>query len=221
MINELGLKLFLPLYRLDGGSLASCEVFGHAATVTGALWRPYGQYFDGIDDYISVAHSPPFDFGTGSFHVAEVFHLLTLAEIATLRKAANLSNPGHQSWIGADGKVYYYLTFSPTVYQYRSSNSSLSAGVFFHVIRHFDRPNNTGHIYINGRQDDGALVNAGGFSPATDISNSQNLIVGHHPNADDPYANIVHAEIAIYQGDIEPARALALYHDARKRLPWL
>jgi len=51
------LVLYLPLYELDGSSFASRDAYGHLCTVTGALWRPNGHYFDGADDRIAVADS--------------------------------------------------------------------------------------------------------------------------------------------------------------------
>ena len=48
------LALCLPLYMLDGASFMSRDAYGHLCTVTGALWRPNGRYFDGVDDLISI-----------------------------------------------------------------------------------------------------------------------------------------------------------------------
>jgi len=46
------LVLYLPLWKLDGSSFMSKDAYGHLCTVTGALWRPDGRYFDGTDDSI-------------------------------------------------------------------------------------------------------------------------------------------------------------------------
>ena len=51
--NDPGLLLYLPLYELYGASLMSRDAYGHLCTVTGALWRPHGRYFDGTDDKIN------------------------------------------------------------------------------------------------------------------------------------------------------------------------
>jgi len=48
------LVLYLPLYKLDGASFMSQDAYGHLCTVTGAVWRPTGRYFDGTDDGILV-----------------------------------------------------------------------------------------------------------------------------------------------------------------------
>ena len=51
------LVLYLPLYQLDGASFMSKGKHGHLCTVTGALWRPSGRYFDGTDDKIDCGSS--------------------------------------------------------------------------------------------------------------------------------------------------------------------
>ncbi len=51
-IYDPSLVLYLPLYQLDGAALMSKDKHGHLGTVTGALWRPNGHYFDGTDDKI-------------------------------------------------------------------------------------------------------------------------------------------------------------------------
>jgi len=54
------LVLYLPLHQLDGSSFTSRDAYGHLCTVTGALWRPDGRYFDGVDDFIDCGNSPSF-----------------------------------------------------------------------------------------------------------------------------------------------------------------
>ena len=53
-IFDPSLVLYLPMYELNGSSFMSRDAYGHLCTVTGALWKPYGRYFDGDDDYITV-----------------------------------------------------------------------------------------------------------------------------------------------------------------------
>ncbi len=63
-VFEPSLVLYLPLYELDGGSFASKDAYGHTCTVTGALWRPNGHYFDGADDKIIVPDQSAFNVGS-------------------------------------------------------------------------------------------------------------------------------------------------------------
>lgn len=50
------LKLYLPLYELDGSSFMSKDAYGHLCTVTGALWRPNGRWFDKTSDIITCGN---------------------------------------------------------------------------------------------------------------------------------------------------------------------
>ncbi|MBI2851406.1 MAG: hypothetical protein HYX80_10305 [Chloroflexi bacterium] len=57
-IRDPSLMLYLPLYKRDGGAFESHDGYGHPATVSGALWRPGGRYFDGIDDKVNLPDVP-------------------------------------------------------------------------------------------------------------------------------------------------------------------
>jgi hypothetical protein len=52
------LALYLPLHELDGASFMSKDAGGHQCSVTGALWKLNGRWFDRQDDRI--------DCGSGS-----------------------------------------------------------------------------------------------------------------------------------------------------------
>lgn len=58
-VFDSSLVLYLPLHKRDGSSFVSDDVYGHLATVNGALWRPDGRYFDGIDDKINLPDVSP------------------------------------------------------------------------------------------------------------------------------------------------------------------
>ena len=59
-LGEFGLDpnlvLYVPLWKRDGSTFMSEDHYGHLATVTGALWRPDGRYFDGVDDDIRITN---------------------------------------------------------------------------------------------------------------------------------------------------------------------
>ncbi len=60
-IVDSSLVLYLPLHEVDGDSFMSRDAYGHLITVTGALWRPKGRLFDGVDDVITVPHASSID----------------------------------------------------------------------------------------------------------------------------------------------------------------
>jgi len=64
-ILEPNLVLYLPLYELDGSTFMSKDAYGHTSTVTGALWRPNGRYFDSIDDYIIIPNHTSLQVASG------------------------------------------------------------------------------------------------------------------------------------------------------------
>ena len=61
IVSDSSLVLYLPLYWPDGSSFMSRDACGHLCTVTGALWRPNGRYFDGTDDCINGGHPSAFN----------------------------------------------------------------------------------------------------------------------------------------------------------------
>jgi len=61
-VLERSLVLYLPLGESGGGSFMSGDACGHRCTVTGAVWKPYGYSFDGVDDEILVPHHDAFNF---------------------------------------------------------------------------------------------------------------------------------------------------------------
>jgi len=59
-----GLVLYLPLWALKGSPIKSVDAYKHSCAITGALWRPYGRYFDGNDDKIDCGDDTSLDLTT-------------------------------------------------------------------------------------------------------------------------------------------------------------
>jgi len=95
-IFDPSLVLYLPLYELDGASFMSKDTYGQVCTVTGALWRPNGRYFDGTDDYITL---PSIAYGT-------CFSVIAWVNVDDLTE--------HRQWLGLD--IYIALWISTTGY---------------------------------------------------------------------------------------------------------
>lgn len=53
-IFDPSLVIYLPLYELNGNTFKSKDRYGHLGTVTGALWRGEGHFFDNTDDNILI-----------------------------------------------------------------------------------------------------------------------------------------------------------------------
>jgi len=109
-IYDPSLVLYLPLYELDGASIKSQDPYGHLCTVTGALWRPNGRYFDGTDDYIVVPDAPGLRLSGKDFTIQAWFRLNTVVPanhvfLSTVQDI--VSNYGWSFQITGNTKLYF------------------------------------------------------------------------------------------------------------------
>ena len=51
-----GLVAYIPLWALKESSFKSVDAYKHTCTVTGALWRPNGRSFDGLNDKLDFGN---------------------------------------------------------------------------------------------------------------------------------------------------------------------
>jgi hypothetical protein len=153
-IFDPSLVLYLPLYDLDGGSFASKDAYGHRCTVAGALWRPNGHCFDGVDDYMEVAHHASQLLTTGG--TIEAWIKPNGWGEDNLGSIIDKSAP--PAYQGGDGFTFRLGGGSELVAvqinagtQRTSNASSISLGNWHHVVATWD---NTGYvtIYVNGSQ---------------------------------------------------------------------
>jgi hypothetical protein len=105
-IYDPSLVLYLPLYQLDGASFADKSAYGHLCTVTGALWRSNGHFFDGTDDLIDCGNPPALQI-TGGLSLGAWVKVDTLsAPAGIITKDARGGNPtrGYSFAFTAEGK---------------------------------------------------------------------------------------------------------------------
>lgn len=144
------LALYLPFWKRDGASFISDDAYGHLATVTGALWRPQGRDFDGVDDRISVPDHNALDLDSG-FTFGIWFKLDTVAldqcliskEAATREQIRLLFDPATKS-INLE---IYDGTNAPAVYT--ATNSIDTAGKWFNIYGVVNKGVNL-QLYVDG-----------------------------------------------------------------------
>ena len=66
-IHDPALRLYLPLYELDGSPFMSKDAYGHLNTATGTRWTLQGRAFNATTDKVVVPASPSLTFGTGNW----------------------------------------------------------------------------------------------------------------------------------------------------------
>lgn len=109
IIIDPSLVLYLPLHELEGDSFMSRDGYGHLCTVTGALWRPDGRSFDGIDDFISLP-----DFSTDFTDEATIIAWVKLDD-------ASPANPKLGLW-----EIHAATPNQATLYPYTDGKAYLS-----------------------------------------------------------------------------------------------
>jgi len=171
VIRDSYLVLDLPLYLLDGQEFQSKDAYGHPCTVTDAVWRPSGRYFNNTPSFITVPHSAELKTANGTLE-------------AFVKPDSITSSYGFMSnELGAAGAGDFYLGFDGTAIPYfgfmiddgaehtLASSSKPSAGQWYHVAATFGAEGMK--LYIDGRPD----TTDASITQGTE-GNSQSILIG-------------------------------------------
>ena len=153
-IIDRSLVLYLPFYELDGASFMSRGACGHLCTVTGALWRPNGRFFDGSDDKIIIAKNSAFEMA--SAFTIEVWVNLDSSPPAQHQFAVEVNSNNYAERLGicayrnvTGNKVGCYNTDTPG---WVIADSALTLGTFCHSAATFTSGGALA-FYLNGSAD--------------------------------------------------------------------
>ena len=184
-IFDPSLVLYLPLYQMEGASFMSKDAYGHLCTVTGALWRPNGRWFDKIDDIITVpavtSLANLFD-GGGTIDI--IFKIASVGESNAGYLWAKNTNTHYLHFrdeAAGNVKLQFNQMFTG-ISGWRSSAADISLNVTHHLSIEYNNslPTNDPNILLDGeayavtqvatgtgtRADDSAGVLVLGNSPA-------------------------------------------------------
>jgi len=207
-IFDPSLVLYLPLYELDGVSFASKDAYRHLGTVTGALWRPNGRYFDGTDDRINCGSGVSIDDITAK--TIEVW-LCSYGDAGAGRLVmkANANASGFNVFYHdgvTEKRLGFIQHFSTSLGLWKTPVNSMSAEEWFHVAIVYDRASagNDPTIYINAASQVVTEEQAPADSATSDAA--QDLWVGARNNGgmpDAPFYGLV-GEVRVYNRLLNP-----------------
>ena len=206
-IFDPSLVLYLPLYELDGSSFASKDAYGHTCTVTGALWRPNGHYFDGTDDKITISHTASLQPGTKSFSVIVWVNPVSVTGVSLglLNKGGNV--PGYDFRLRANGTKIQIQIHDGTTRDTPevTLESALTASNYYCIGLGIDRVGNKAYVYMNGLKE----TNEGTLTATGAIEGSNNIVIG--VDYDTNYINATIGELAIYHRLLTPPEFMNYY----------
>lgn len=213
-INLNGCVLYLPLWRPDmvGSSFISRDVYGHLCTVTGATWRPYGRYFDGTDDKITIGTAASLAI-TGSLTIITWFNLSSLATVGPLvNKCQSTSRRAFLSYFNSSPNAIEFYISSDGTSSNRAFRISSSTGLnddTWHMFAGVYVPSTTQDIYLDGALNNGALtgtIQAGIYNNVTDAPT-----IGQMHTNDDYFFKGTIGETLVYNRALSQSEISRLY----------
>ena len=205
-ILDTSLVLYLTLYQLDGSSFMSKDAYGHLCTVTGAVWRPNGHYFDGSDDKIDCGNSSAFNFTNA----------LTVDSWVNLKSASGASD-----WPGiVDKDAAYSLRLNQSgtnIYgRFKVGGASKFTNAYtatldtwHHAVLLYEYPGNM-TIYINGNEGVAAIAADGALD-----TNANDVLIGS--TASNFFINAIIGEVRIYNRVLTPSEIMRNYQATKWR----
>ena len=206
-----------------GNSIFDSSVNANHGTVYGASWvqGKYGTglYFDGVDDFAEILHSPALNPETGSFTVEFWIKTsqLPASNISVIQKFNRPFFDMYHMGISSFGSIYSYFGEGDdgTTNLHWDSDSGtgpVNNGAWRYVVIIFNRMTNLHEIYI-----DGVMAGATAFTPDADpVANTASLLIGGDASG---YFNGVLDEVRISNGVRSAAEISAYWSCAASATP--
>ncbi len=203
--------------RRDGAIFTSDDAYGHTCTKTGALWRPQGYDFDGVDDKISVPNNALFNFGASTDFSIEIVFKVTDPTIQ--QNIFNKMDAGtgvgifFNTYSDASGKTWTRLLQDAGNKCILYSSNALPANTFVHrVIR---RIGTSLSIVCNGVLDTATQEDTG-LGGASNGDTTESVRLGLKGDNSLDMGGII-GEVRIYCRGLSVAECLRNYNATRAR----
>ena len=151
-IYDPSLVLYLPLYELDGNSIMSRDACGHLSSVNGALWRPYGRYFDGTDDYIEATITE-LNFTSEDFSIEAWFKVAQVGADQVIFCRGEYQVGGYYFYVHS-GNYLTFITNQAGSVQSSGSSAFVAVDTWYHTV--VTRSGASVKIFVNGVEDTAA-----------------------------------------------------------------
>ena len=194
-IYDPSLVLYLPLYELDGASFMSKDKHGHLCTVTGAVWRPNGHYFDGTDDYINCGAPSVLDFTSQDFTV-EAWLKRVVAQNSDIYCHGLYSADGYRLFLSSAGSLQLNTNQSGAHQDSISADGEITNDVWFHIVA--TRLGTTGKVYKNGTD-----ITSTGASHIDPTTSSRNVYIGQYDLDSQRFGGYI-GEVRVYNRALTP-----------------
>ena len=148
-IFDHSLSLSLSLSEMDGNSFISRDTCGHSCSVTGAIWRPDGRYFDGDDDLINCSDNGALNFTTGEFTLEAWINAASLAANSEILCRGQHGIDGYYLRIPSNGRVYFCARCDTGTKAIYTPVNTITIAAWYHIIV-VVRPLSTGLVLVNG-----------------------------------------------------------------------
>ena len=207
-ICRTGLVLNALLYEADDSYFRTRDSYGHQSAVTGALWRPGGRYFDGVDDKINLPDAPALS-PTSQITLEVWFNparnstydriLSKLPNNLKGWSVYHVTSIGFQLWTGSSlGSTY-------------SVSGVISSNTWYHVACVYD--GSFMIIYLDGNITGTPTARTGSIS----YSALQPAIGADNESANDQFFNGIIGEARIYSRALTPSEILQNFLNTKWR----
>jgi hypothetical protein len=196
-----------------GGTSDTCDKSGNVNDIAWNVNDPdivQGKFGKGLDfettnsDYGTIVDNASLSV-TGSLTLSAWFKLESLANGGLISKDGGSGDRSYYLAIQSS-KVRFAVSPSGTSVVYKDTNTTLTTGVWYHVIGTFDSTKQTMSVYLNGVLDETAIT--GTLTNAV-FDSTSNVSLGHAPN--NGYMDGVLDEARIYSRSFNFNDAAALY----------
>ncbi len=203
LIHDPNLVLYLPLWKLDGGSFTDKSAYGHTCTVTGAVWGVQGRTFDRDDDRILIPNHASLNMGTSDFNL---FIWVKFTAIDATNQYVFYKEADYSLRVANDVMTFTIAGVAAAT----ADTTSLSPGVFYLLGVTYDQTNDLVSYYING-----VLSSQPAF--ATEGSGASILSLGIAPDLTQELGGVA-GDIFIYKGRVlTPQEVQRLYIKTKRR----